>query len=365
LAAESQEPRHIALYLHTNSSDTIYWCVIFSFVLFVLSVFSGCAGPRGPKPTTDIKGLMEKTRRQQNAMEVARLNKKIFASFTATPSYEDYVIGAGDLIQVTVFEAQELNTQARVSARGAITLPLIGTVQVAGLTTRKAEEYIESLYREKYLQNPHVSIFVKEEYGSKITLLGAVQKPGTYDYFGQMNLMDVLAMAEGLSETAGRTVQVRRKGQDGNPPQTLIIDLDQLIKEGKNKLNVPIRGGDVIYVPEAGSVYVEGAVRRPGSYPIRQEMSIQEAIVAAGGLATYANEDNIKLIRYIGEGRREVVKLSLRDIRKGRMDELKVQDRDVIFVEANWTSAFFRGLSLRLGYGLLGFGYTGYYIPYQ
>ena len=173
-----------------------------------------------------------------------------------------------------------------------------------------------------------------------------------------MNLMDVLAMAEGLSDRAGRIVQIRRKAEEEDrPPQTLIIDLDQLVKEGREELNVPIRGGDVIYVPEAGSVYVDGAVRKPGSYPIRQEMSVREAIVAAGGLAPYADEENIKLIRYLGHGRREVAKLTLEEIRQGDAS-IKVQDRDVIFVEADPLSTFFHGLRLNLGTGLLGVGYS-------
>jgi polysaccharide export outer membrane protein len=130
-----------------------------------------------------------------------------------------------------------------------------------------------------------------------------------------------------------------------------------MVKEGQDELNVAIKGGDVIYVPEAGSVYVDGAVRKAGSYPIRQEMSVQEAVVAAGGLQSFANAKDIKLIRYVGKGRREVAKLSLDDLQRGEAAELKVQDRDVIFVESNAASAFFQGLRLTLGTGLVGVGY--------
>ena len=120
-------------------------------------------------------------------------------------------------------------------------------------------------------------------------------------------------------------------------PQSLIIDLDQMVKEGQDELNVAIKGGDVVYVPEAGSVYVDGAVRKAGSYPIRQEMSVQEAVVAAGGLQSFAD--------------------ALDDMQRGEAAELKVQDRDVIFVEYNAASAFFQGLRLTLGTGLMGVGF--------
>ena len=327
-------------------------------LLVVLAFGLLACGAKGPKVTTDIGQLATTSGEGDNAMEVAELNNQLYASFTATPSYEDYVIGGGDLIQVSIFEAPDLNTESRVSARGGVTLPLLSTVEVAGMSVREAEQLVEGLYREKYLQDPHVTIFVKEQFGSKITLMGSLNKPGTYDFYARMNLMDVLALAEGLSDTAGRIVQIRRKAESDQPSQALIIDLDQMVKEGREELNVAIKGGDVVYVPEAGSVYVDGAVRKAGSYPIRQEMSVQEAIVAAGGLQSFADPKNVKLVRYVGKGKREVAKLSIDDMRRGEAAELKIQDRDVIFVESSPASAFFQGLRLNLGTGLLGVGYS-------
>lgn len=330
------------------------------FLLFsclcIIFFLAGC-GNKGPKVTTDVSQLAQTAGDTGNAAEVAEINKQLYASFTATPSYEDYVIGSGDLVQVSIFEAPELNTETRVSARGGVTLPLLNNVVIAGLSIREAEEHVELLYKQKYLQDPHITIFVKEQFGSKITLMGALNKPGTYDYYARMNLMDVLALAEGLSDKAGRIVQVRRKGGDEAMSQALIIDLDQMIKEGDEKLNIPIMGADVVYVPEAGSVYVDGAVRKAGSYPIRQEMSVQEAIVAAGGMQAFGDAGNVKLIRYVGQGKREVAKISLDDMQEGGASRLYVQDRDVIFVESSPASAFFHGLRLTLGTGLLGVGY--------
>jgi polysaccharide export outer membrane protein len=326
--------------------------------LVLLTLLLPACGAKGPKVTTDIGQLTTASDEGDNAMEVAELNNQLYASFTATPSYEDYVIGGGDLIQVSIFEAPDLNTESRVSARGGVTLPLLSTVELAGMSVREAEQLVEGLYKEKYLQDPHVTIFVKEQFGSKITLMGSLNKPGTYDFYARMNLMDVLALAEGLSDTAGRIVQIRRKADNDQPSQAMIIDLDQMVEEGREELNVAIKGGDVVYVPEAGSVYVDGAVRKAGSYPIRQEMSVQEAIVAAGGLQSFADPKNVKLVRYVGKGKREVAKLSIDDMRRGEAAELKVQDRDVIFVESSPASAFFQGLRLNLGTGLLGVGYS-------
>lgn len=315
-------------------------------------------GSRGPATTIDLDQLATSAASEYNALEVAELNEKFSEAFIAAPEYEDYVIGGGDLVRVSIFEAPDLSIETRVSARGSVTMPLLGTVAIAGLSVCKAEQQVERLYREKYLQDPHVTIFVREQFGSKITMMGALKKPGTYDFYASMSLMDVLAMAEGLSDRAGRSVQIRRKADDGAGTISLIIDLDQMIKDGREDLNVGIKGGDMVYVPEAGSVYVDGAVRKAGAYPIRQEMSVQEAIVTAGGLQSFANAKDIKLVRYLGKGKREVARMSLEDLQTQKTHVLKVRDRDIIFVESSAASAFFQGLRLSLGTGIFGFGYT-------
>ncbi|MBU4524776.1 MAG: polysaccharide export protein [Desulfomicrobium sp.] len=320
-----------------------------------VSLCLACAA-RGPAVTTDLDQLSNPAATEYNALEVAELNGKFSEAFTAAPDYQDYVIGGGDLIQISIFDAPDLSTETRVGARGGVTLPLLSTVAIAGLSVREAEQHVERLYREKYLQDPHVTIFVREQFGSKITMLGALKKPGAYDYYAKMNLLDVLAMAEGLSDAAGRTVQIRRKAESGE--SSLVIDLDQMIKDGRQDLNVGIKGGDIVYVPEAGSVYVDGAVRRAGAYPIRQQMSVQEAVVAAGGLQPFADSKDVKLIRYLGKGRREVARLSLEDLQSHETHGLKVRDRDVIFVESSAASTFFQGVGLTLRTGIFGFGYT-------
>lgn len=320
-----------------------------------LSLCLACAA-RGPAVTTDVDQLSNPAASEYNALEVAELNGKFSEAFTTTPDYEDYVIGGGDLIRISIFEAPELSTETRVGARGGVTMPLIGPVAISGLSVCEAEQHVERLYREKYLQDPHVTIFVREQFGSKITMMGALKKPGAYDYYANMSLMDVLAMAEGLSDAAGRTVQIRRKAE--NRTGSLVIDLDQMIKDGRQDLNVGIKGGDVVYVPEAGSVYVDGAVRRAGAYPIRRDMSVQEAVVAAGGLESFADVKDVKLVRYLGKGKREVARLSLEDMRSHEAHQLKVRDRDVIFVESSAAGIFFQGVGLTLGTGIFGIGYT-------
>lgn len=299
-------------------------------VLFAAALLLNGCGVGGPSPTASLDQVMAKDAAAQQSNQ--DLNDQLFAAAAGTTAETgDYVIGQGDRLQVTVFEAEELSREARVGARGAVTLPLVGSVEVQGLTTREAEEKIQKAYQQKYIQDPHVNIFVKEQHGSKITLLGELEKPGTYDYFGNKHLLDVLAMAGGLKEEAGRTVQVRRAGTDPNRPTTLMIDLDELVKRGRSELNIPIQGGDVVYVPEAGTVYVDGAVVKSGAYPIKQDMSVQEAIVAAGGYSPAASS-KVKLVRRTEAGKRDVIELNAKDI---GTSTFPVHDRDIVFVETN------------------------------
>ena len=113
------------------------------------------------------------------------------------PVEEEYRIGTQDLLEVQVLGVQDLRRETRVNAKGLIGLPLIGAVRVAGLTSAEAETLIAGLYSKNYLQNPEVSIFVKEFTRQNVTIDGAVAKPGIYPLKGQTTLLQALANAGG------------------------------------------------------------------------------------------------------------------------------------------------------------------------
>lgn len=316
-------------------------------------VLAGCVAYSGPKATAKLEDVITSTANSPGQKEIKEMNDKLFASLTSAPKPGDYVISVGDLVQVSVFETQELQREARVGARGFITLPLLGPVHVMGLTTAEAEKSIEDLYRAKYLHDPHVSVYLKEQQGQKVTVVGSVKKPGTYDYPARRRLLDALALAEGFDDKAGKTVQVRRVVDDPNNPTTFLIDMDDLIQNGRTELNLEIKSGDIVYVPEAGTVYVDGGVKKPGSYPIKKQMSVNEAITAAGGLTMTANQEDVKLVRYLDGGRREVIQLTKDTLQN---TQLTVNDRDLIFVERSAMKSAFSSFNLYFGpFGGAGF----------
>lgn len=327
-------------FLFPSAVETPVLCLI---ALMALSLLPGCTPPKsGVKSTTSLNDVLAQESQESQALK--RINSQILASGnTSAANPKDYVLGEGDLLDVSVFESQDLKVSARIGARGFITLPLLGPVELANLTTSDAERKVEDLYRAKYLHDPHVNIFVRENVSGKITLMGCVKQPGTYDYLATRRLLDVLALAQGLSDKAGRMVQVRRQSDDPDRPATLVVDLDELTKQGQDELNVPIRRGDVIYVPEAGMVYVDGAVRKAGNYPITQAMSIQEAIVTAGGFSKIADQGDIKLVRIGPDGKRAITTFAIKDVTEGNARTYAVKDRDIIYVETNTLKALLYG----------------------
>ena len=286
--------------------------------------------------------------------DITRLNEQLFAGAKMPTDPSDYLLGTGDLLQITVFESKDLNSTARVSSRGYITLPLLGQVGVKGMTAREAEIRIEKLYRSKYIKDPHVSVFVKEHMSRRITLVGQFKQPGTYEYPTRQTLLDVMALGGGLTDNAGNVIQVRRHQARPGEPNVLLIDLNQLIKKGRLDLNIDISGGDIIFAPEAGHFFVDGAVRHPGSYPIRGKLGLNEALLTAGGISPWGLRDSIVLIRDVeGQGRKGIeINLDKPDNR-----EMEIKDGDIVVVKSSSWGKLVHGGGLNIGIPGFGVGY--------
>ena len=283
--------------------------------------------------------------------EISEMNEMILARTQMNSDPGDYLLGEGDLLRISVFEAKELDTTVRVSSRGFVTLPLIETVEVKGLTAIEAEENIETMYKKRFIKNPHVSIFVEEHISQRITLVGQFKNPGTYDYPTKQRLLDSIAMGGGLSDKAGQMVQIRKSRHVQGQPDTIMVDLDQLIRKGNVQQNIEINGGDVIFIPEAGVFFVDGAVKRPGAYAIKHRTVLQEALVEAGGVESWAVKDKIKLVRMAENGERKIIDL---DLSQPGVKEMAINDRDILVVDKSGAASSMRGFSV----SILGTGFS-------
>ena len=158
----------------------------------------------------------------------------------------DYRIGANDLLEFDVFGVPDMQRTVRVNATGVVALPLIGPVSLSGLTAAQAELLIAQKYAENYLQNPQVSLFIKEFTTQRITIEGAVAKPGIYPVTGQLTLLRALALAGGGAQYAELNEVMLFRGGSTQSANTQMFDLEK-IRSGEVPDPV-INSDDVIVV---------------------------------------------------------------------------------------------------------------------
>ena len=164
----------------------------------------------------------------------------------ATSLAKEYRVGPNDLIEIEVFDIENLKRTVRVNGTGSISMPLIGSVHIAGLTQQEVEARIADRYREKYLQNPQVSVFIKEFTNDRITIEGAVSKPGIFPLNGELTLLRALAMAGGFGPIANTSEVMIFRVNEQKVRQVAVFDVEK-IRSGKGDDPV-IKGDDLIVV---------------------------------------------------------------------------------------------------------------------
>jgi len=247
----------------------------------------------------------------------------------------DYKIGAKDLLEISVFGLDEMNKTVRVSEDGKITLPLLGEIEVDGLTKTELEKKLSQLLEEKWLQNPQVTVFIKEYQSRRVSVLGAVEKPGPYELLGRQTLLQLISEAGGLKEDAGDDIIIIRQFQDGTNT-SLKISIDELFLNGDARLNIPLEPNDIVNVPAEKTVliYVFGQVRNPGALAVKKSNlpTLLQVIAQAGGFSERASKGRV-LIKRIGEdGKEQQIKVNVKDIIKGKRKDIQLLENDVVYV---------------------------------
>jgi len=217
----------------------------------------------------------------------------IFAPALSAAQSDDYQLGAGDAIRITVFQNPDLTLETRVSETGGITYPLIGAVQVGGLSAGMAEQLIaQKLKSGNFVKQPQVNIALLEVRSSQVAVMGMVNKPGLFPMVAMtMRLSEVIAQAGGVSVAAG-TGTATISGQRNGTPLRAEIDIASL-SQGIVQ-DILVRGGDVVYVIPGNLVSILGQVTRPGRYPLESnKMRLSEVLTLAGGLGPEASDTAI------------------------------------------------------------------------
>jgi len=236
----------------------------------------------------------------------------------------DYLIGAGDVLRISVFQNPDLTLETRVGEDGTISYPLIGTVKIGGGTIPAAERRIAQLLKEGgFVLKPQVSILLMTVRGSQVSVLGQVNRPGRYPIeTANMRIADALATAGGIAPTGADTVVL--VGTREGKPTRQVIDLENLFGSPDVSRDFLMHGGDILYVQRAPVFYIYGEVQRPGSYRLDRDMTVMQALAAGGGLTPKGTQKGLRIHRRGGNGKIQTIELGLDD---------PLQANDVVYVK--------------------------------
>lgn len=260
----------------------------------------------------------------------------------------DYVIGPEDVITIDVLNVPELKQTVRVENDGTIPVRLLGHVKAAGLTTAELRNDLEKQWGETYLEDPKVSVFMREFHARPISVIGAVAKPGLYQLTGPRTLIEVISMAGGLgtrgANQPGRFLNVTRKGgfddlqlsegMEQTAPDQIEIDLRQLMQSRDPALNIKMKPFDIVSVTKAGIIYVIGAVWKSGGFLMedRERVTVLQALSMAGGTSAFAKKSAARIVRQGESGSRQEIKVDLGKVIKGTGEDIEMAANDILIV---------------------------------
>lgn len=244
-------------------------------------------------------------------------------AYPAIGAVNDYLMGTGDVLRITVYGQPDLTTEARVGQSGNITFPLIGEVKVVGSTPSQGEaEIARRLKKGGFILDPNVNLNVVQYRSQQISVLGRVIRPGKHTLEKISRVSDALALAGGIIIDGADTITLVRE-RDGKT-EYRDIDVVALFKSGGEKLNELVSEGDIINVSRQPMFYIYGEVQRPGSFRLEQNMSLVQALSMGGGITARGTQRGIKILRRDDQGVMQQIDTQLADL---------VKKDDVIYVK--------------------------------
>lgn len=252
-----------------------------------------------------------------------------------------YRIGAGDVLEVRVFNRPQFSREAvRVDNRGMIRMPMIETDIRAGCSTEsELAEAVAGLYL-KYQRHPHVDVFVKDYSSKPVAVIGAVDKPGQFQLQRRVRLLELVSLAGGPTERAGQRILVAHSsemspcdaGLAANASGFESYDLNNTLK-ADGASNPYVRSGDIITLPEAQQVFVVGNVFRPTTIPLKERITVSQAVAMAGGTMPDAKKDSIRILRQSpGSPTKTEIVVDLNAIGKRKAEDVELKANDIVEV---------------------------------
>jgi polysaccharide export outer membrane protein len=238
----------------------------------------------------------------------------------------EVLLGAGDVLKISVYGSPDLGLETRVSEAGSITFPLVGSVAVGGLSVAAAEKKLgQALESGGFLRKAQVNIIVTALQSQQVSVLGQVNRPGRYPIEGKRSLLDILAMAGGQNTDGGDVVSLIRKRGGTTTKET--IDIVDMMRSADLARDFDLTGNDVLYVERAPRFYIYGEVQRPGAFRLERSMTVLQALSVGGGLTQRGTERGVRIKRRDAAGVMQIIDAKHDDI---------IQIDDVVYVKESW-----------------------------
>jgi len=258
------------------------------------------------------------------------------AATAAASGPAEYEVGPGDVLDVAVFGNDDLSRVPTVQTNGSISFPLLGEVQVAGLTVAEIRRKITNLLAKDYLVNPQVEVKVREYQSQFVSVVGEVNSPGRKPIRGRMRLIDALLESGGFKATAsGEVLITRTDGELEGGKKSLNVRISSSSSPSAQdlvNLELPLKNGDIITALQKAYVTVDGEVNRPGRYAIESDLTVTGAVSLAGGKTRFGS-DGVKVRRTNPQdGKVSIVEMDLGAVRNGKKPDVLLQPNDVVTV---------------------------------
>jgi polysaccharide export outer membrane protein len=255
-----------------------------------------------------------------------------------------YILQPADELIIHSLQVKELaDKTVRLDQEGRINLPLIGRIDLSGVTLPKAEEILIGELKTFYV-DPDVELNLTTQHTDSVSVIGAVGTPGVHQMTERTLLLDALSSAGGVRPDAGPVVLVTREASFGPIPNAsarvapsgesvVEIDLKSLLDARDPSENIRVRPHDVISIPPAQVVYVVGNVKRAGGFPLsgKSNLSVLQAIALAEGLDPRAAPERARILRR-GTGAEQQIEVNIKKILKGTAEDITLRPNDILFV---------------------------------
>ena len=178
-------------------------------------------------------------------------NQEIDREIESIKNSQDYLLQAGDLVEIKVYKEDDMDRTLRISTNGSITFPLIGNVKISGLTVSQAEQKLENDLQ-TYIKTPSVSFLIKEYANKTVYVLGQVKKPSSIAIMPEktMTLLEAITSAGGFTDVAAIS-KVKILRMENGVQKSVEVDVSQITKEGNKQYDVPLKPADVVFVPQS------------------------------------------------------------------------------------------------------------------